>query len=74
MSELGAELEADGGLGAELEGADGYRARFTIDDSFRSWLAIARWNLHYRHWGALRRNGGDLFTRVLWRKLWPPTS
>jgi hypothetical protein len=74
VSEFGAKTTVRFEFGAELEGADGYRARFTIDDSFRSWLAIARWNLHYRHWGALRQNGGDLFTRVLWRKLWPPTS
>jgi len=54
----------------ELVGRDGYRARFAMDDSLTSWWAIVRWNLHYRHWGALRRNGGDLFIRVLGRKLW----
>jgi len=61
-------------IGGELVGHDGYRARFMCDDSLGSWWAISRWNLHYRHWRALGRNGGDLFTRVLRRKLWRPTS
>ena len=74
MSDLGAKSEIRFSFGAELEGSDGYRARFLMDDSLRSWWAISRWNLHYRHWGALASNLADLFTRVLWRKLWRPTS
>jgi hypothetical protein len=68
VSELGAKTTVRFEFGAELEGADGYRARFRIDDSFRSWFVIARWNLHYGHWRALAGNGRDLFTRVLWRR------
>ena len=74
MSDLGAKTTVRFEFGGELVGHDGYRARFQMDDSLRSWWAIVRWNLHYRHYGALRRNGADLFTRVLRRKLWRPTS
>ena len=74
MSDLGARTTIRYELAGELVGRDGYRARFTVDDSLRSWWAIARWNLHYRHWAALRRNGADLFTKVLRRKLWRPSS
>jgi len=74
MSDLGARTTIRYELSGELVGRDGYRARFTVDDSLRSWWAIVRWNLHYRHWAALRRNGADLFTKVLWRKLWRPSS
>jgi hypothetical protein len=56
--------------GGELVGHDGYRARFMCDDSLRSWLAISRWNLHYRHWRALAGNGRDLFTKVIGGRLW----
>ena len=67
-------MEAKTGVTWRLEGTvvgrDGYCAEFVCDDSLRSWLSIARWNLHYRHWGALRGNVRDLFTTYLWRSLW----
>jgi hypothetical protein len=74
MSDLDAQTTVRFEFGGELVGSDGYRARFIIDDSLRSWWAISRWNLNYRHWAALRRNGTDLFTKVLRRKLWRPSS
>ena len=61
-------------IGGELVGHDGYRARFACDDSLSSWWAIVRWNLHYRHWRALGRNGGDLVTKVLGGTLWRRSS
>jgi len=58
-------------FGGKGIGSDGYEIDFgPFDDSFRCWRQIVRWNLHYRHWGALRMNARDLFTKVLWRKLW----
>jgi hypothetical protein len=55
-------------------GRDGREWDFgEMDDSFRAWRAIVRWNLHYRHWGALRMNARDLFSKVLWRKIWRPS-
>jgi len=74
VSDLGAQTRIRYELGGELVGRDGYRARFTVDDSLRSWWAIVRWNLHYRHFRALRSNLADLFTRVLRGKLWRPSS
>lgn len=50
-------------------GADGFEVSFVMDDSFKSWRSIVRWNLHYRHWDALRMNSRDLFTKVLRAKL-----
>jgi len=74
VSDLNARTTVRFEFGGELVGHDGYRARFVMDDGLRSWWSIVRWNLHYRHWRALRSNTRDLFTRVLWRKLWRPTS
>lgn len=54
----------------EAVGRDGYRANFVMDDSLRSWWAIVRWNLHYRHWRPFAGNARDLFTKVIWRNLW----
>lgn len=68
-----ADLEAKVGMGYEFggtaRGGDGYEVSFVMDDSFRSWRQIARWNLHYRHWAALRGNVHDLFTKVIRRRL-----
>ena len=61
-------------FGGEVIGADGRRATFLIDDSFRSWWTIVRWNLSRRHWQAVRLNVRDLFTKVLRRKLWRRSS
>lgn len=50
----------------ELRGPDGYVCRFDCDDGFRSWWAIVRWNVHYRHWRVLLgHNLPDLFRKVL---------
>jgi hypothetical protein len=74
MSALGARTTIRYEFRGELVGRDGYRVGFAMDDSLSAWWAIARWNLHYRHWAALRANGADLFTKVLRRKLWRPSS
>lgn len=56
---------------ASLVGADGKVWDIgVLDNSFRCWKNITHWNLHYRHWDALRGNARDLFTKVIWRKLW----
>jgi hypothetical protein len=55
----------------EATGADGFNICFKADDSFASWWAIVRWNIHYRHWRPLlTSNVPDLFRKVLRRKLW----
>lgn len=41
---------------------------FDCHDSLRSWWAIFRWNLHFRHWSAVRTNLRDL-PRYLWRNI-----
>ena len=74
MSDLGAKSQITFEFGAELVGSDGYRARFRCDSSFRSWLAISRWNLHYHHWRALAGNIRDLCSKVAWGKLWRRSS
>lgn len=70
MSELRAKVTARYEFGGKAIGQDGYEAEFGFDDSFKSWRAIVGWNLHYHHWRALALNVRDLFTRVIWRKLW----
>lgn len=57
-------------FGGTVRGQDGYTVEFWMDDSLRSWWSIVRWNLHYRHWRDLRANAVDLFSKVIWRKLW----
>lgn len=58
----------------EVIGRDGYRANFVMDDSFASWCAIVRWNLHYRHWRPLAGNARDLFSKLIWRSVWRRSS
>lgn len=70
MPDLDAKVATRYEFGGVIRGVDGYEANFQMDDSFRSWRSIARWNLHYRHWRALALNGRDLFSKVIWRKLW----
>lgn len=54
-----------------LKGADGYSVDLgTLDNSFRCWRQIVRWNLHYRHWRCLAGNTRDLFTKTLKEALW----
>lgn len=72
MSDLEAKVVTRYEFGGAMRGADGYEVEFLMDDSFRSWLSIVRWNLHYRHFGALRMNARDLFAKVIRRKLWRP--
>ena len=59
----------------DVTGQDGFTISFQADDSFRSWFAIVRWNVHYRHWRPLlTSNMPDLFRKVLRRKLWPRSA
>jgi hypothetical protein len=54
----------------EVRGSDGFTCTFLCDDSFRSWWAIVRWNVHYGHWGAFfRHNLPDLFRKQLRSKM-----
>lgn len=57
-------------FGGTARGSDGFEIEFRMDDGLRSWWQIVRWNLHYCHWRALALNFRDLFTKVVWRKLW----
>jgi hypothetical protein len=70
VSDLSARTVVDYEFGGVVRGADGFEIEFVMDDSFRSWRQIVRWNLHYRHWAALRMNARHLFTKVIGRKLW----
>lgn len=73
MPDLAAKVSTQFEFGGQVTGADGFTVEFWMDDSFRSWLQIVRWNLHYRHWRALEMNARDLFTKVIRRKvrIWP---
>lgn len=70
MTDMSARTTVRYEFGGVATGADGFQIEFLMDDSFRSWRQIVRWNLHYHHWRALRMNARDLFTKVIWRKLW----
>lgn len=70
MAEIEARTTVSYEFGGTVRGQDGFTVSFLMDDSLRSWRQIVRWNLHYRHWRALRGNARDLFTKVIWRRIW----
>ena len=68
MASLDAKVTVDHEFGGTVSSADGFSVTFLMDDSFKSWWSIARWNVHGRHWRVLfSRNVPDLFRKVLWR-------
>lgn len=71
MSKLKTQVGLRFEVRAKALGSDGWEYDLgELDGSFRSWRRIVRWNVHYRHWDAVRLNVRDLFTKVIWRKLW----
>lgn len=74
MAELKAEVAVTGEVFITVRAADGHEMDLAMDDSFRDWLKIVRWNWRYGHIYGLRLNAVDLFRKVLWRKVtrWLP--